>query len=474
MKADALLTLLLDQRVRALNQRPVDPAKPFVLLWLQGQRRVSQNLAWAHAQRSANELGRPLLVYEGLRRDYPHASERLHRFVLEGVADTADDCAKRGLAYAFFLERPGSPRGVLHALSARAALVVTDWLPTFIHPAQSKKLAERSPVRVEVVDAAGVAPLAAFPAAEIGARTLRPKLHKLLPERLREIPEPAAKVKAPAHFDWGFEPLKPPRSERALAEAVRSAEVDASVRKVLGVTGGRAAGLARLALFLNSGLHGYAEARNQPQAQKPSGLSSYLHFGHLGAGEIALAVLAGGASKTKAEDQEAFLEELLVRRELSLNFCARTPGYDQVTALPAWAQRTLKEHEKDQRPALLSDRELEEARTPDPLWNAAQRQLMAEGRIHGYLRMLWGKSLLNWSKDAAESLRRMRWLNDRYALDGRDANSAVGFLWCLGLHDRPFPERAIFGVVRSMTSGSALRKLDLDGYLEKFAPAPER
>jgi len=471
VKADALLTSLLDQRVRALNERPADPRKPFVLLWLQGQRRVSQNLAFSHAQRSANELGLPLVVYEGLRRDYPYASERLHRFVLEGVADTADDCARRGVAYGFFLEQKDSPRGTLHALAARAALVVTDWLPTFIHPAQTRRLAERCPVRLEAVDAAGVAPLAAFPAAEIGARTLRPKLHRLLAEKLVEIPEPAAKIKPPSRFDWGFEPLTPPRTERALTQAVRAAAVDPSVGKVLHVTGGRSAGLAQLGRFLKSGLQGYAEARNQPEAGKPSGLSSYLHFGQVGSGEIALLARQSGAP---FEDKEAFLEELLVRRELSLNFCARTPGYDKTSALPAWAQRTLAEHEKDPRPALLTDADLDEARTPDPLWNAAQRQLRAEGRIHGYLRMLWGKSMLNWSKNAAEALRRMQWLNDRYALDGRDANSAVGFLWCLGLHDRPFPQRAIFGVVRSMTSGSAMKKFDLDGYLAKFGPAPSQ
>jgi len=168
------LTFLLGDRVRALNEQPVRQAGEFVLLWLHGQRRIRNNLAFAHAQRAANELGKPLAVYEGLRNDYPYASARFHQFVLESVADNADDCAEQDVAYAFFLQTPQAPRGVLHRLAARAALVVTDWLPHFIHPQQATALAKRAPCRVEAVDAAGVAPLAMFPRAEVAARTLRP------------------------------------------------------------------------------------------------------------------------------------------------------------------------------------------------------------------------------------------------------------------------------------------------------------
>ena len=459
LMTDALLSELLDRRVAALNDRPALETKPFVLLWLQGQRRIHENVAFAHAQRRANELGRPLVVYEGLRRDYPHASARLHRFVLDGVEGTTRDCKEAGVAYAFFLETPKSPRGVLHALAARAALVVTDWLPTFIHPAQTKKLAAQAPCRVEAVDAAGSVPLAAFPRAEIGARTLRPKLWKEL--LLRRVPVLTARVGPPRSFDWGFEPLQAPYKD-----ASGVAALPAPVERT---RGGRKAGLERLRQFLAQGINGYDELRNEPAAERPSGLSPYLHFGFVGATEIAVAV---SESRARKADKDAFLEELLVRRELALNFCARTPAHDAITALPPWAQKTLAAHTGDPR-QLVSLEELEAARSPDPLWNAAQRQLVAEGRIHGYLRMLWGKSLLHWTRDAAEALERMAYLNDRYALDGRDAASWTNYLWCLGLHDRPFPERAIFGVVRSMTSGSAMRKLDLDRYLDRWGPQKE-
>ena len=454
---NALLSELLDRRVAALNDRPVLEDKPFVLLWLQGQRRVRENVAFAHALRRANELGKPLVVYEGLRRDYPHASARFHRFVLDGVAGTARDCEELGVAYAFFLETPKSPRGVLHALTARAALAVTDWVPAFIHPAQTKKLAARAPCRVEAVDAVGSVPLAAFPRAEIGARTLRPRLWKEVV--LKRVPAVKAKVPAPRAFDWGFEPLRAPWTDVSGVPALPA--------PVEGVRGGRDAGLERLADFLEHRINGYDELRNQPEAERPSGLSPYLHFGFVGATEIAVAV---SESRARQADKDAFLEELLVRRELALNFCARTPRHDSLEALPPWAQKTLAAHASDPRTP-VSLPELEAARSPDPLWNAAQRQLVAEGRIHGYLRMLWGKSLLHWTRDAAEALSHMAYLNDRYALDGRDAASWTNYLWCLGLHDRPFPERAIFGVVRSMTSGSAMRKLDLDRYLDRWGPA---
>ncbi len=454
---DALLSFLLQERVSALNDAPAREAGEFVLLWLQGQRRIRHNLAFAHAQRRANELSRPLVVYEGLRRDYLHASERLHHFVLGGAADNARDCASQGVAYGFFLETPSSPRGVLHRLAARAAVVVTDYLPTFIHPAQTRALARRAPCRVEVVDAAGVAPLSISTKAEIGARTLRPKVMRRLSELLQAIPEVPATVRAPRKLDWGFDPFR-----GSPEEGVAAAGVSREVKALPG--GGRAAGLLRLASFE---LRGYDEARNEPGLEAQSGLSPYLHFGHLGAAEIALAAQEKDATEA---DRAAFIEQLVVRRELALNFCTRVRPHDTLEALPPWAQLTLKRHAGDPRPALPTDAELESARSPDPLWNAMQNQLRSEGRIHGWLRMLWGKTLILWSKDAAEALRRMSFLNDKYALDGRDAVSATSFLWCLGLHDRPFPERPVFGVVRSMSLTAAPKKHDLDGYVARWAP----
>jgi len=455
-----LLTHLLHDRLAGLNDKPVRDNQDFVLLWLQGQRRIVNNLAFAHAQRLANELRKPLVVYEGLRRDYPYACERFHRFVLEGVKSNVQDCEKHGVAYGFFLETPRSPRGTLHKLAARAAVVVLDYLPHFIHPKQAKALAARAPCRVECVDATGVAPLKMFPKAEIAARTLRPKLMRALPGLLQAIPRVPAREDPLKRFDWGFEPF-----QGTPGEGVEAAEVSREVKAAEGAEGGRAAGMKRLRHFLQHSLKGYAEGRNEPAANATSGLSPYLHFGYLGAAEIALAAQASEAPKA---DVEAFIEELLVRRELSYNFVARTPKHDSLEAIPPWARETLRKHAQDPRPALPSDAELEEARSPDPLWNAMQNQLLREGRIHGWLRMLWGKSLILWSKDAGTAHRRMSTLNDKYALDGRDAVSATNFLWCFGVHDRPFPERPVFGTVRSMSLSLAPKKHDLADYLRRY------
>jgi deoxyribodipyrimidine photo-lyase len=463
-EADSLLSALLHQRVSALNQAPENQRGEFVLLWLQGQRRLGSNLAFSHAQRRANELGLPLVVYEGLRSNYPHASDRFHKFVLEGVADNTRDAEARGVRYGFFLETKGAPRGVLHQLAARSAVAITDWLPHFIHPAQTKVFAAKSKVRVEAVDAAGVAPLAISDKPEIGARTLRPKITKRLAELLVHIPEPRAKIVAPERFEWGFD-LFDARSDEAIDRAIAALPIDHSVRPISELRGGTESGKKQLAHFLERELRGYAEERNEPSTGRTSRLSPFLHFGHLGPVEIALAAKQAEAPEA---DLASFLEELIIRRELAFNFCARVPNHQSVDALPGWATQTLFKHAGDPRPALLSDEQLENSLTPDPIWNAAQRQLVAEGRIHGYLRMLWGKLLLLWSADAKEVLRRMRWLNDKYALDGRDSNSDSNFLWCLGLHDRPFPERAIFGTVRSMTSKSTLNKFDMDGYLARW------
>jgi deoxyribodipyrimidine photo-lyase len=457
---DAVLTWLLHDRVQALNDQPVRESRGFVLLWLHGQRRIANNLAFAHAQRAANELGKPLVVYEGLRRDYPYASARFHQFVLEGVGSTARDCERHGVAYGFFLDTPEAPRGVLHRLAARAALVVLDWIPHFVHPVQARSLAARAPCRVEAVDAVGVAPLRMFPRAEVGARTLRPKLLRALPELLRPIPRVPARMPPPRRFDWGFEPF-----DGTPEEGIALARVDRAVGPVERIQGGRAAALRRLRRFVGHELRGYARRRNEPAADATSGLSPWLHFGHLGAAEVAL---AARDSDAPGDDVEAFLEELLVRRELAYNFAARAPRHDSLDSLPTWAVRTLRLHGKDARPALPSDAELVAARSPDPLWNAMQTQLLREGRIHGWLRMLWGKTLILWSRTPTDAYRRIAWLNDKYALDGRDAVSATNFLWCFGLHDRPFPEREVFGVIRFMSLISARKKHDLDEYLRVY------
>lgn len=295
------------------------------------------------------------------------------------------------------------------------------------------------------------------------ARTIRPKIQRLLPEFLDPFPALAAPP-----LPWNA-----PLPDCAWDELARRFGPPPSA-----FSPGEDAALAALDAFLSIGLPRYADERNTPLAPASSRLSPYLHFGQLSAQRVALAVLEASrpvhAPQAKGHGPleprmgpaaEAFLEQLIIRRELAENFCLYEPRYDTPDAFPDWATATLEKHRADRRPYLASDAELEEAATPDPLWNAAQRQLLATGHMHGWLRMYWAKQLLLWSPDAETALRRALWLNDTHSLDGRDVNGYAGIAWSIGgVHDRPWPERPVFGTVRSMTFSGAARKFDVAAF----------
>jgi deoxyribodipyrimidine photo-lyase len=459
----------LDARVRRLDGRAVrtrGEGAAFVLYWAQMYRRPDDNAALAYAITRANELGLPCVVYEALRPDYPHASDRFHTFVLQGARDMAAGLASRGVLHAFFLPRTAEEaRGVLGKLAARAALVVTDEFPTFIVPEQNAAAAKRVTCPYVVVDDCAVVPMTLFPKMEIGARTIRPKLHRALEAWLAPINEPKAKVAAPKHLDLPFEPIDLARAD--VAALVRACAIDHDVAPVDELPGGARAAEARLERFLRSGLAAYANDRNDPARDGGSLLSPYLHFGMISARRIALAVRAAAKDGAPEESTTAYLEQLLVRRALAFNFARTCAEHRTYEGIPRWAKETLAKHQVDPRDAETSFADLEAARSPDPIWNAAQSELRARGIVHGYARMLWGKLPIAWSSDPARVHAMLVTLNDRYALDGRDPDGYTNISWCFGLHDRPWPERPFFGTVRTMTSRSARKKLDFDAYLDR-------
>jgi deoxyribodipyrimidine photo-lyase len=473
-------------RVRRLNDARVAAAGDYVLYWMQVYRRLERNHALDYALRCAGELGRPLVVYEGLRIDYPWASRRLHRFVLEGMQANAVRAAELGLSYWPFVETgKGRGRGRLRRLSERASLVVTDDFPCFIVPAQAETLARRVDVPVLAVDSNSVVPLSLLGPAVSAAAHLRPRIHKAFagawPHRAAarpRIPDVATR-RVPAPFDaW---------RTKDVAAFVDTLPLDASVPPVPQTPGGTAAARARLRAFVKKRLRGYAEERLEPRSLEEghaSGLSPYLHFGHLSIEEVVEAVLATTGRWTPAgllihnrgkregffsddPDVDSFLDEALTWRDVGFqwHWSRRRDAASLETALPGWALATLGAHAKDRRPWLYAPEELEGGTTHDPLWNAAQRELVATGTIHSYLRMLWGKKVLEWSASPAEAYRTLEHLNNKYALDGRDPNSYTGILWCFGLFDRPWPpERKVFGSVRYMSSENTARKFDLAPY----------
>ena len=435
-------------------------------------RRLGWNFALDRAVAWAKELGKPLVILEALRAGHRWASDRLHRFVLDGMQDNLQRAEAAGVLYLPYLEMSdGEGRGLLAALAARASVVVTDEFPGFFLPRMVKAAAEQIDVLLEVVDGNGLLPLAAIPKDFTAAAHFRRFVQRELPKHLSSVPRanpfarwspPRARIPREIAARWKRAP------ERLLAGAIglEDLPIDHDVPPVA-MRGGSTAASAALRRFLRR-IDAYAELRNHPSADATSRLSPYLHFGHVSAHEIVHAVMKRGMS----EGAEAFLDQLVVWRELGYNTAAKLRGYDRFESLPKWAKATLEKHRSDPRPHLYTRAELEEARTHDPLWNAAQRQLRQEGWFHNYLRMLWGKKILEWSKSPKAALATMIELMNRWSLDGRNPNSYSGFFWTLGRYDRPWPERPIYGTVRSMSSERTAKKVDVARYLERFGHRP--
>lgn len=429
-----------------------NPAGRYVLYWAQSARRLRSNLALEYAIHCANELRLPVVVYESIRPDYPFANDRIHSFVLEGVRQNRIDAETRGLHYHFFLPRRASEaRGVVMKLAAEARRVITDDYPTSVIATQTKRLIARSPVAVHLVDGNGILPMRVLGKELYSARFLRDRAHALFRELWPSLEEREPKK----HFRGELElPSYAGANPRMTAG---ECDIDHAIAPVPRI-GGRDAALARLDAFLDDGLRGYANERNKA-SKHLSGLSPYLHFGHIGIHEIAERVLHSDAPD---EDVDSFLEEAIIRRELSFNFCFYNPRFDSLEALPSWAKQTLDTHRADRRKPSYAYEELREAQTHDDVWNLAQRQLLATGTMHGYLRMLWGKKIIEWSETPEHALATMLRLHDIYAIDGRDPNTYAGVQWCFGKHDRPWtPERPIFGTIRWMSSEQTAKKVRL-------------
>lgn len=480
------------QRIRALNAAPVRRDGAWVLHWMTAARRARFNPALERAAELARELDRPLVVLEALRIGYPHASDRLHAFVLQGMADNARRLDGKATYHPYVERAAGEGKGLLEALAAKACVVVGDDFPAFFLPrmleAAGKRLGELG-VRLEVVDASCIVPFRLAGKDFPTAYAYRRFLQKNLVAWLEKLPAENPLRRLPA-------PVPLPRDITRRWPAATLGELDRPGALVSGLPvdhavgaveerGGAAAAEARLRAWLEVGLPRYATDRNEPDAEGvTSGLSPYLHFGHLGSFEVVSTLLRrerwippehGKADGSRAgwwglpEPVEGFLDQLVTWRELGHVTCAHRADHQAYGSLPDWARATLAKHASDRREHLYDLPALEGARTADPLWNAAQRQLVREGRMHNYLRMLWGKKILEWSPSPEEALRAMVQLNDRWALDGRDPNSYSGIFWCLGRYDRPWgPERQVFGTIRYMSSQNTARKVGVKRYLERY------
>ena len=451
----------IDERVQLLNDKSVNPDGRYVLYWMQMFKRAEYNHALNYAIRQANERDLPLVVYEGLKYYYPWASDRIHTFILEGVEEKRRAFEKRGIKYIFYLQKDDdSPKQVVAKLAKDAALLVTDDFPCFIIPKHNAAIARKASIPVYAVDSNGVIPLSRFEKEEYAAYTIRPRIKKVLHEYLKPFAEEKIKIKASGlKVDCPNTEI----SNKNIARLVAGCAIDHAVKPSPVYHGGTANGRKRLKMFLAEILPDYTEARNKPERDGSSRLSAYLHFGFLSPLEIALAVKD---SKAPQDAKDAFLEELIVRRELSYNFTRFNKDYASLRALPDWVHKTMREHIDDKRESIYSLEQLEAGETADELWNAAQREMLATGEIHNYVRMLWGKNVIGWTKSYEEAFAILEHLNNKYCLDGRNPNSYAGILWCFGKHDRPWMERQVFGKMRYMTSASTGKKFDSRKYIE--------
>jgi deoxyribodipyrimidine photo-lyase len=422
---------------------------------MQRAQRAIDNPALDVAIEVGNALGKPVVVFFGLNPFVERANLRHYRFLVDGLADIAAGLRRRRVG--FVLRRYPHHRLLPFAETVRPALVIGDENRLRQAEAWREKVALGLKVPLWTVDADVVVPSTVLHHEQYAARTIRPRIHERLEDFLVASREPTAKTL------W-----RKPRGLETLApdsDLLSGLAVDRSTGPV-GWRGGTAEARKVLRRLVRDRLQGYGEQRNHPEVDGTSQLSPYLHFGHIGPREVALAVRSSGAPEVSVA---AFLEQLIVRRELAVNYVTFNERYDSLGGAEPWARRTLAEHRRDRRPHLYSAAQLEAAETRDPLWNAAQRQMTVSGWMHGYIRMYWAKKILEWTRSAEEAFEIAVQLNDRYELDGRDPNGYANIAWAIaGKHDRPWPPRPVFGAIRSMSFDSTSRKFDAARYIGRW------
>ena len=443
-------------RIQHLNDAEITEGK-YVLYWMQQSQRADYNHALEYAIQQANRLGQGVVVAFGLMDDYPEANLRHYTFMLEGLKETQVTLARRGIK---MVVQRGAPAEVALKLSRDASLVVCDCGYLRHQKAWRDQLARNAECGVVQVESDAVIPLAVVSQkAEYAARTIRPKIHKHLADYLIDFKHTSVK-----NTSLG---LNLPGIDLDDIDAVlQTLKLDRSVPAVSNfLKGGSARARQMFKTFLHQRLSQYVGNRNQPQTDDVSYMSPYLHFGQISALYLALQI-------SRADDElqaakESYLEEMIVRRELAMNFVNYSPHYDSYKCLPNWARQTLAEHTGDPREHVYTRRQLEDARTHDEYWNAAMREMRYTGFMHNYMRMYWGKKILEWSKTPEHAFRTTLAINNKYFLDGRDPNSYTGVAWIFGIHDRAWFERAIFGKIRYMAASGLERKCDIKGYVEK-------
>lgn len=446
--------MIQPQRIRELNRKPVRDGR-YILYWMQAAQRADWNHALDYAIQTANQRRKPLLAVFVLT-DYPQANLRHYQFMMEGLAQTQQDLAKRGILLNII---QGKPETIIPRLAKKADTVITDDGYLRIQRQWRNGIADaiECPL-VEIITNVVVPVHVASDKENFSAGTLRPRIGRQLAAFLTPMKP------IPLHSSL--------RSTDSLKESIRLDDIDKVLKKMNidksvpasnVFKGGSDEAQNRLKTFIAGKLNSYGEKRGDPSLDIQSHLSPYLHFGQISPLQIALEI-----GQTDSPGKAAFLEELIVRQELAFNFVWYNPRYDQYDALPCWALRTLNFHAKDKRPYRYTLEQLETAQTHDPAWNAAQMEMVITGKMHNYMRMYWGKKILEWTKSPKQAFEWTLYLNNKYELDGRDPNSFAGVAWCFGKHDRAWGDRPVFGKVRYMNAAGLERKFDIQTYIDNI------
>ncbi len=441
--------MINSKRISEISEGIIKPG--IVVYWMQRDQRVQDNWALLYSQEEAIKKQVPLVVIFNLVPNFLGATIRQYGFMLRGLEQVEKELIKHNITFELLIGDP-SVTIPTYINKNNASLLIGDFNPLKNVRSWKKKVAEKIQIPFHEVDAHNIVPCRFVSSKlEFAAYTIRPKIHRLLPEFLDEFP-PLKRMKSKSSFqnriDW--------------KSVVEKLKVDRKIKEIDWLLPGEKAAFRVLENFITNKLSKYNEKRNDPNEDAVSNLSPYLHFGQISSQRVALEIIKSNISN---ESQQSFLEELIIRKELSDNFCYYNNKYDSFEGFPKWAQETLNKHRKDKREYLYKVEEFENSLTHDNLWNKAQLEMVNKGKMHGYMRMYWAKKILEWSASPEEAIKIAIYLNDKYQLDGRDPNGYTGIAWSIGgVHDRAWTERNIFGKIRYMNYTGCNRKFNVVKY----------
>jgi deoxyribodipyrimidine photo-lyase len=427
-----------------------------IVYWTSRDQRIRYNHALIHAQEKALKYNCPLIVLFCLVPEFIGATIRQYNFMLKGLKEIEHNLKEKNIP---FMMLTGQPYKEIPAFlnSIKAGYLITDFDPLRIKQQWQKKVNQAISIPFDEVDTHNIVPCrVASQKQEYAARTIRPKIHRLLNDYLFDPPQ---LQKHPVECNINFAPVNWKNIHSSL-------KIDQTVSEVDWLTPGEEAANKMLDHFITRKLDKYGQDRNDPACDALSNMSPYLHFGQISALQIALKV---NRAKANEESKESYLEELIVRKELSDNYCFYNSDYDNLKAIPEWVKKTYEAHKDDIRPYLYTLKELENAQTHEDAWNACQLEMIKTGKMQGYMRMYWAKKIFEWTESPEQALEFAIYLNDKYELDGRDPNGYTGIMWSIaGVHDRGWTERPVFGKIRYMNYNGLKSKFNIKAYIDKW------